>query len=225
MSYSFAASLLRPATCLLALAALAACQPEYHSFVGYRQAQFSVQAIRQQPVALYVIGGPAKGVAFAEEEIIDGVRPGEVVDTAAVLALLKDAKLPEVRPSAFAVMNSDYRPQPVEQALAPVVAQLRAKTAARYLIACVGWLDAGAAGSMPQLHTWEASPMAGHTGAVKVHVVEVASGHVLATTHAFVLSRDAASGKVTMESNKVDLTKSVWEDTAGLAIEKLEQAR
>ncbi len=221
MPHLLSALPLRFSACLLALAALSACQPEYHSFLGYQREAFSAKAMRGQPVALYVIGGPAKGAAFAEAEIIDEVRPGEVVPTARVTALLKEAKLPQVGPSDFPVMNSDYRPQPVEQALAPMAAQLREKTAAKYLVACVGWLDPAHSG----VRSYEANPLAGHTGAVKVYVLEVQTGHLLAITHAFVLSRDAAGGKVDMDSKKLDLDKGVWEDTAELAIEKLGDVR
>lgn len=206
-----------------AFAALAACQPEYNAFVGYKREAFSIRSLRGKPVAVYVTGGRAEGLAQVEGAIQDAVDAGEVTGTAQLSGFMKDKGLAQVQPSDFPLMNSDYRPEVAAKALASLVETVRANTKAPYLVACVGWL--GASKLEGRTHAWEANPMASHTGSVKVYVVDVATGAVVAITHAVVLSPDAANGHVGLSSRKLQLEKGVWERTAKEAVEKLETVK
>ncbi len=208
---------------LTAALALAACQPEHHAFVGYREGAFSVKALDGQPLALYVVGGRPEGIPKIEEFFVDEVDGMLEADTAQVRSAVREAGLAEPKLADFPLMDSDYRPGVPAALLKPVVEAVRAKTKAKYLVACVGWLGADAKDK--RVHAWEASPLAGQVGAVKAYVVEVASGQVVALTHAVVLTQDAASDQVTIDSARLSLEKGVWEDTAKDAARKLGDLR
>lgn len=208
-----------PALCLAAgVLFLGACQPEHHAFVGYRDGAFSAKTLEGRPLALYVVGGRPEGIAEIERYFTRKVDGETVADTAQIRSAMRDLKLAEPSLADFPLMDSDYRPG-VPQALLAPVAKAAAKAKAQYLIACVGWLGADAKDK--RVHAWEASPLAGHVGAVKAYVVDAASGKVMALTHAVVLSSDAADGQVTLDSPRLNLEKGVWEDTAKEAADQL----